>query len=124
MIDDVDCIAVSQPMIRSVSPTIGSTITRDQSIHFQFNEPVSLGDGNVVISILDTLSQSILFDEIEGKASDILKQESNAFMITLPFYELPFYPYSIYSIHFIPLFLVCVSCTIFYDLSYESSKHL
>ena len=86
-------------MILSVSPSIGSTITRDQSIHFHFNEPISLGNGNVVISIMDTLSQSILFDEVEGKASDILKQESNAFMITLPFYELPFYPYSIYKVY-------------------------
>ena len=86
-------------MILSVSPSIGSTITRDQSIHFHFNEPISLGNGNVVISIMDTLSQSILFDEVEGKASYILKQESNAFMITLPFYELPFYPYSVYKVY-------------------------
>ena len=76
-------------------------ITRNQTIHFQFNEPVLLGDGIVTVSIFDVLTQSILFDEIKDTANKLLVQKTNEFIISLPLQKIPFYPYSLYKVDFI-----------------------
>lgn len=84
--------------MHSVEPKPNAMITRNQNIHFQFNEPVYLGSGEVSVSIVDMLSQSILFEEVKGRASDLFVQKSNAFVVTLPVQTLPFYPYSLYRV--------------------------
>lgn len=81
-----------------IEPVANSKITRNQNIHFQFNEPVSIGDGFVTVTIVDMLSQSIVFEEVKRKALDLLSQGSNAFVVSLPVSSLPFYPYSVYQV--------------------------
>lgn len=78
-------------------------ITRHQNIHFQFNEPVYLGSGEVTVTIVDMLSQSIVFDEVTGKASDLLIQKTNDFDVTLCVKDLPFYPYSLYKVRILTI---------------------
>lgn len=74
-------------------------ITRYQNIHFQFSKPVYLGSGEVTVTIVDMLSQSIVFDEVTGKASELLVQKANDFEVTLCVKDLPFYPYSLYKVY-------------------------
>lgn len=85
-------------MLYAVDPLPNAMITRNQSIHFQFNEPVNIGDGYLTISVVDMLTQSIVFEEVKAKSFTLLTQEANAFIISLPIQNIPFYPYALYQV--------------------------